>query len=160
MVSSSKRAALLGIPLGFGAGKIGSELGVEAMRLSPIRGRLLSERIRELGIDLDDRNDLIIQRPSRVADETENPKYLDEMLPQFKLIADEVQAILENERLPILLGGDHSIAIGTFTGIATHFKSKGDEIGLIWFDAHADINTPETSTSGNIQNSIPNTSHT
>ena len=47
--------------------------------------------------------------------------------------------------LPVILGGDHSIAIGTFSGISSHFREKSEDIGLIWFDAHADINTPETS---------------
>lgn len=150
MVNRPERAALLGIPLGFGAGKTGSELGVDAMRSSHVRGKLLVEHIRDLGIDLVDEGDISIPRPDRVPDVAENPRYLREMLPAFNEMAAKVNAILDANRLPILLGGDHSIAIGTFTGIASHFRSKSEDVGLIWFDAHADINTPETSDSGNI----------
>ncbi|HEX3100467.1 MAG TPA: arginase family protein, partial [Pyrinomonadaceae bacterium] len=58
--------------------------------------------------------------------------------------------MLESDEIPIILGGDHAIAIPTFSAIASHYRNKGAEVGLIWFDAHADINTPETSPSGNI----------
>jgi len=150
MVNRPERAALFGIPLGFGAGKTGSELGVDAMRSSHVRGRLLVDHIRDLGIDLVDHGDLSISRPTRVPSGDENPKYLAEMLPLFGAMSEKVRTILDEGRMPILLGGDHSIAIGTFTGIASHFRSRSEDVGLIWFDAHADINTPETSGSGNI----------
>lgn len=150
MAAIDRKAALVGVPLGFGAGKIGSELGVNAMRSSPVRGRLITEHIRDLGFDLEDRGDIEIRRPERVAPDAENPKYLPEMLSAFAIISEKVERILDDGRLPIILGGDHSIAIGTFTGIASYFRSKDTNVGLIWFDAHADINTPETSGSGNI----------
>ncbi len=144
-----KKAGILGIPLGFGAGKTGSELGVNAMRLSRIRGRNLADHIRLLGYEVTDHGDATIIHP--VDDENQsNPKYLPEMLASSRNIVETLSNILANDELPIILGGDHAIAIPTFSAVASHYRIRGEEIGLIWFDAHGDINTPETSPSGNI----------
>ena len=146
---AGKKAAIIGIPLGFGAGQTGSELGVNAMRLTRFRGHSLAEHIRALGYDVEDRGDVPIVQPedTRVV---ENPKHLAEMLISSGKIINALEIILKNNETPIILGGDHAIAIPTFSAIANHYKQRGTEIGLIWFDAHADINTPETSPSGNI----------
>lgn len=144
-----KKAGILGVPLGFGAGKTGSELGVNAMRLSKIRGRNLADHIRSLGYDVTDHGDAAIVQPDDV-ERNENPKHLAEMIASSSNISEALLKILNNDEIPIILGGDHAIAIPTFSTVAAHYRAKGDEIGLIWFDAHADINTPETSPSGNI----------
>jgi arginase len=144
------KVGLLGVPLGYGAGKKGSELGVEAMRLARLRGVSLLERIHELGYDVTDFGNADIVRPSQEALPHENPKYLPEMLASFKNISSSLVPILESGTIPVILGGDHSIAIGTFSAISSFYRHRGSEIGLIWFDAHADINTPETSSTGNI----------
>jgi arginase len=72
------------------------------------------------------------------------------MIASCANIATDVQRVLSDGAFPVILGGDHSIAIGSISGISSHFRAAGQDIGLIWFDAHADINTPETSLSGNI----------
>jgi arginase len=72
------------------------------------------------------------------------------MAASCRNIAKDVRRVLADGAVPVILGGDHSIAIGSFAGVASHYRESGQEIGLIWFDAHADINTPETSLSGNI----------
>jgi arginase len=146
----NKKVGLIGVPLGFSAGTKGSELGVNAMRLADIRGKILTEHIRELGYELKDYGDVEIVQPDRIAERQENPKYLNEILRSSKNISDKLTQILNDGAMPVILGGDHSIAIGTFSGISSFFRSKNEEIGLIWFDAHADINTPETSPSGNV----------
>ena len=148
--SGASKVGILGIPLGFGAGRTGSELGVDAMRLSMIRGKHLSEHISELGYDVTDHGNVEIVKPNRIAPQAENPKYLDEMVASCKNISDSLKKILVREEIPIILGGDHSIAIGTFSALSSHFRNRNEEIGLIWFDAHADINTPPSSPSGNI----------
>lgn len=145
-----KKIGLLGVPLGFGAGKTGSELGVSAMRLSRIQDKLLTEHIKDLGYDLKDYGDVEIINPERVAEPSENPKYLKEMLATSRNTAASVKEILKDERTPVIIGGDHSIAIGSFSGVSSFFHEQEKEVGLIWFDAHADINTHETSPSGNI----------
>ena len=146
---SNKKVAILGVPLGFGAGQTGSELGVNAMRLTKFRGAHLVEHIRSLGYNVTDRGDVEIVRPE-AGSNGENPKHLTEMLASSENIFTALKNVLDNNEMPIILGGDHAIAIPTFSAIATHYKQQGTEIGLIWFDAHADINTPETSPSGNI----------
>lgn len=145
-----KKVEIIGVPLGFGAGKTGSELGVEAMRSAPLRDRLLIDLIRELGYEAVDRGNVDIVRPMALSMPAENPKYLPELLASSANIAETVRETLSGGALPVILGGDHSIAIGTVTGISSHFRERNESFGLIWFDAHADINTPQSSTTGNI----------
>ena len=109
----------------------------------------LADQIRELGFELADHGDATIVKP----DETKpggHPKHLPEMLASSANIIESLNKLLGNDEFPVILGGDHAIAIPTFSAIANHYKQLGTEIGLIWFDAHADINIPETSPSGNI----------
>ncbi len=147
----NRKVGILGVPLGYGAGQAGSDLGVEAMRMSRMRGEgVLIGHIRALGYDVTDYGNADIVRSLVAADPGANPKYLPEMMASCTNIAADVKGVLSDEAFPIVLGGDHSIAIGSFSGVASHYHEKGQDIGLIWFDAHADINTPETSSSGNI----------
>ncbi|HVF29885.1 MAG TPA: arginase [Pyrinomonadaceae bacterium] len=145
-----KKVGLLGVPLGYGAGQTGSELGVEAMRLSRIRGIVLEDHIRSLGYEVSDYGNVEVVRASEVGPSVTHPRHLQEMIASCANIATDVKRVLSDGSLPLILGGDHSIAIGSFSGVASHFHEQGQDIGLIWFDAHADINTPETSRSGNI----------
>jgi arginase len=145
-----KKAGIVGIPLGFGAGQAGSELGAMAIRMADIRGKRLIEHIRDLGYEVNDYNDVAIINPEATANIEDNPKYLPEMLAACETMSETIGRILQAGELPVILGGDHSIAMGTFSGISSFFRDAGKEIGLIWFDAHADMNTPETSPSGNL----------
>ena len=120
------------------------------MRLAKIRGSLLTDHIKELGYEFKDYGDVECHKPEYVAQVCENPKYLNEIVASSKNMVAAVKQILDDEAIPVILGGDHSIAIGTFSGISSFFHHKEQEIGLIWFDAHADINTHETSLSGNV----------
>jgi arginase len=145
-----KKVGLIGVPLGYAAGQVGSELGVTAMRLANVRGQRLVEHIVELGYGLKDYGDVAVVQPEKVAAEAENPKYLPEMIASCQKMIEGVGEILGDDGIPVILGGDHSIAMGTFSGIAKHYHGQGQELGLIWFDAHADMNTPKTSPSGNL----------
>ena len=144
-----KKVGVLGVPLGFGAETAGSELGAAAMKLARFRGKRLIGHIESLGYEVKDHGDVDIVIPDYEAAEGDNPKYLAEILKSSQNMADSVKEILGNDELPIILGGDHSIAAGTFSGISSFFHGRDKEIGLIWFDAHADMNTPESSPSGN-----------
>jgi arginase len=145
-----KTIGLLGVPLGYAAGRTGSELGVTAIRKAKARGATLTEHITELGYELTDYGNVKIVEPDYQATPDENPKYLKEVLASCHNMADAVEGILSDGAFPVILGGDHAIAMGTFSGISRYSKKNGEEIGLVWFDAHADTNTPETSGSGNL----------
>jgi arginase len=144
-----KKVGIIGVPLGYGASRTGSELGANAMRLSLVRGRQLADHIRELGYEVNDRGNVFVAEPSE-HNSKENPKYLPEMLSSSRNVIKAVDETLRAGEIPIILGGDHGIAIPTFSSIAAHYRKTGVDVGLIWFDAHADINTPETSPTGNI----------
>ena len=144
------KLGIFGVPLGYGAGKSGSELGVEAIRLSKVRGAQLAVHLSELGYDVKDYGNAGIVQPVFPAGPDDNPKYVHEMIESCENISATLRDILSDEAIPVILGGDHSIAIGTFSSVSSFFRTSGEEIGLIWFDAHADINTPESSFSGNI----------
>ena len=146
----NKKVGIIGVPLGFGAGEKGSELGATALRLSHICGKSLTELIQELGYEVKDYGDVEIVKPDYIAKSEENPKYLKEMIASCKNMASGIKQVLKDEAFPVILGGDHSIAAGTFSAVSSFYREKNEEIGLIWFDAHADINTHETSPSGNL----------
>lgn len=149
MQLSKKRIGILGVPLGFGAGTLGSDLGVEAMRVSNVRGKTLSAHLHEMGYSLADHGNVEIVRPTN--DPPKNGiNHYDAVLASFRNIIASLEGVLGSGDLPIILGGDHSIAVATFSAISSFYKHNGEEVGLIWFDAHADINTPATSPSGNI----------
>lgn len=145
-----RAVGILGVPLGYGAGQIGSELGVEAMRLSLLRGVTLKERIAELGYQVTDFGNVNTVPPLEPAPPGANPRYIDEMLASCANMSSALKQVIASGSMPVILGGDHSIAIGTFSALSASYREKGEDLGLIWFDAHADINTPETSQSGNI----------
>ncbi|MBK9165520.1 MAG: arginase [Acidobacteria bacterium] len=147
---NTKKIDILGVPLGFGAGKPGSELGVEAIRRSTIRGNTLVHHLEQLCFHVNDRGNVQLVQPPDSKSASGPVKHLAEVSLSSENIAAGLIESLASGATPIVLGGDHSIAIGSFSGISTHFKQKNQDIGLIWFDAHADINTPETSGSGNV----------
>lgn len=136
---------ILGVPLAYGAGMAGVDMGPAALRVAR-----LHERISELGYGVGDAGDLRVERKRSRPKAGDPLKYLNEIASACEELAKEVEQILNAGELPIILGGDHSIAIGSIAGVASYCKSRGETLGLIWFDAHADMNTPETTPSGNI----------
>ena len=142
---TGKTVGILGVPLGFAASTVGSELGPQA-----IRQQKLKERIETLGYRVQDFGDLNLQHPDRPAEPGENPRFLREMVAASDLICPSMSNLFRESDIPLILGGDHSIAMATLSGVSSHFRNQKQEIGLIWFDAHADINTPETTHSGNL----------
>jgi arginase len=142
---AGRRVSILGVPCGFGASIAGVDLGPAAMRVARLR-----QRITQLGYEVRDLGDLRFECPSTPPPTGERPKYLREVTDACVMLAADVKKILGDGEIPVVLGGDHSIAIGSVAGVAAHFRARGQQLGLIWFDAHADMNTPESSPSGNI----------
>lgn len=143
--NGNKTVAILGVPLGYGASMAGVDIGPAALRVAR-----LQQRIERLGYSIRDLGDMRLERPQSVPLADEKLKYVREISNACEQLADEVEAILQAEELPLVVGGDHSIAIGSFSGAASYFKQRDETLGLIWFDAHADMNTPESTPSGNI----------
>ncbi len=144
-----KKVGIVGVPLGYGAGKKGSELGATAIRLANIRDGSLASHIIELGYAVKDYGDVEIVKPDYVAKDGDTPKYLKEIIASYGNVSKSLKEILADDAFPVILGGDHSIAAGTFSAIAAFYRARRQEIGLIWLDAHADINTADSSPSGN-----------
>ena len=144
-IELNRSVGILGVPLGYGASMAGVDIGPAALRVAR-----LNQRIARLGYTVDDRGDMRLERPRTVPEEGEKLKYVREISTACEQLAIEVEAILNADQLPLVLGGDHSIAIGSFSGAASYFKKQQQSLGLIWFDAHADMNTPDSTPSGNI----------
>ena len=140
-----KRVSIFGVPLGYGASMAGVDIGPAALRVARIM-----DRIGELGYEVNDRGDLHLERPRSHPRAQEKLKYVSEIRSACQALAAETKQILDDGELPIIMGGDHSIAIGSGAGVASYFRERNETFGLIWFDAHADMNTPETTPSGNI----------
>jgi arginase len=142
---AQKKVTFIGVPLDLGAGRRGVDMGPSALRAA-----LIHSRVRDLGYEVADHGDLEVQ-----IQETRDPgdprlKYLKEIRQTCMSLRDVVEGVLSEGAMPVVLGGDHSIAMGTIAGVARHFRGRDERIGLIWFDAHGDMNTPETSPTGNI----------
>jgi len=137
--------SVLGVPMDLGADRRGVDMGPSAIRYAG-----LADELEELGFDCVDRGDLQVPRPEQRDPDADEPaggraKYLGETRDVCTRLATRVGDVVGRGSFPLVLGGDHSIAIGTVTGVA-----RTRETGVLWFDAHGDFNTPETSPSGNV----------
>jgi arginase len=135
-----KKISIIGAPLDFGAGRRGVDMGPSAIRVANLQGRL-----RELGYEVEDLGN--IEAPPQESLQPGNPKakYLDQIAATCKKLTAKTARAIAAGRFPLVLGGDHSIAAGTIPGVA-----RKRRIGVIWIDAHGDLNTPLTTPSGNV----------
>ena len=139
------RISIIGVPMDLGADRRGVDMGPSALRYAD-----LNERLTELGSDVQDLGDLDVIIPETRHFGDPRAKYLKEIADACAHLANLVLGIQQEGRTPLVLGGDHSIAIGTVSGMSEGFRRQGKALGLMWFDAHADFNTPEISPSGNV----------
>ncbi len=136
---------IIGIPLDLGAGRRGVDMGPSAMRIAGI-----AKRLRDLGHEVIDEGDITVVTPEALKVEDPKLRYLPEITKSVTRLANSVTEIMQTGDFPLVLGGDHSIAIGTIGGVARHLKKQQKKLGVIWVDAHGDMNTHQTSPSGNI----------
>ncbi len=136
-----RKLSIIGMPMDLGQMRRGVDMGPSAMRYAGIY-----ENLSKLFDEIDDKGDIAIGRPEVVVDRESNLRNLQLIAEKNEELAKAVSKVVEEGAFPLVLGGDHSIAIGTLAGIAQHYKN----LGVIWFDAHGDLNTAETSPSGNI----------
>lgn len=139
-----RHVRMVGFPMDLGADRRGVDMGPSAVRYAG-----LAKRVAALGHTFEDLGDVGVPIPER-REPGVGPKYLREIVRACERLAPRVESILDQGGFPLVVGGDHSMAMGTVTGVARHFRHKGERIGMLWIDAHADMNTDETSPSGNI----------
>jgi arginase len=136
---------VIGVPLDLGGGRRGVDMGPSA-----IRHAALGERLTEIGCVVSDRGDLPAPIPETTAERDPKKKYIREIAKVCQRLYQQVSQALEAGALPIVLGGDHSLAAGSAGASADVAAAGGGEIGLIWVDAHGDMNTPATTLTGNV----------
>ncbi len=135
---------LIGAPTDVGAGHLGSSMGPEALRVAG-----LQKALQRLGYDVTDRGNLM-GPINRDREPVNGYRHLDEIAVWCEAVRDAVRGALDNGRFPFLMGGDHSLAIGSIAGVAAHCAHTAKPLAILWLDAHADFNTADTSPSGNM----------
>jgi arginase len=140
-----KPVNIIGVPLDLGAGRRGVDMGPSAVRVAD-----LNKKLAGLGYTVEDTGNVAVRIPETQHFGDHRSKFLKEITEVCEHVAQLIEKALTSNFLPIVLGGDHSIAMGSLAGAAKHFQKTSQSLGLIWFDAHADFNTPETSPSGNV----------
>src|SRR5699024_8155750 len=137
-----KNISIIGVPMDLGQSRRGVDMGPSAIRYA---GAV--ERLEALNKVITDLGDITVERPDKLsADDQSNLKNLQQVKDANEELAQCVDAEIHKGQFPLVLGGDHSIAIGSIAGISNHY----DNLGVIWYDAHGDLNTEHTSPSGNI----------
>lgn len=128
-----------------GAGRRGVDMGPSALRIAG-----LAERLRDIGHTVIDDGDIPVKVPESQEIDNLRLKYLPEIVRVATVLAHKIEDIMERKEFPLVLGGDHSIAMGTISGLSNYARKHNLRFGVIWIDAHADMNTAETTPSGNI----------
>src|ERR687894_160612 len=138
---------LIGFPMDLGAARRGVDMGPSAIRIAGAAMRLC-----DLGHTVDETRNIDI--PLREEIPTSDPdtfgRFLDAITAACSQLADEVAQTVRAGSIPVTLGGDHSLAMGSVAGVATALADRGERVGLVWLDAHSDIHTPDSSASGNV----------
>ncbi|HVE38903.1 MAG TPA: arginase [Planctomycetota bacterium] len=139
------KVAIIGVPLDLGGNRRGVDMGPSALRLTS-----LASRLKMLGYDVLDTGDVDVPLPEECHLGDPKKKYAKEIGEVCQTLCDRVVKVMGDGRIPVTLGGDHSLAMGSIAGVAKHHRTKGEKVGLLWFDAHGDMNTPESTNSGNV----------
>jgi arginase len=143
---TASRIAIIGAPLDLGQGRRGVDMGPSALRVAG-----LGERLRALGYKTEDLGNVAVKQAENLTDPgPANARFVDAIAGSCGTLAQMVEGALKGGAAPLVLGGDHSIAVGTVAGVSRHFHGAGRKFGILWIDAHADMNTPESSPSGNV----------
>jgi arginase len=137
--------AVIGAPVDLGQSRRGVDMGVSAIRVAG-----LDARLKALGYSVSDLGNIPVVQAESAEPGPENAKYLAQIAASCDAIAGRVEEALEAGNAPVVVGGDHSVAVGTVAGVSNFYRKQDKAIGLLWVDAHADMNTPESSPSGNV----------
>ena len=140
-----QKIRIIGVPMDLGQSRRGVDMGPSALRVAGLQSRL-----KQLGHHVEDIGNISVKQPEEQPYGEKRAKYLNEIAETCRGLAEMVERTLGEGMLPLVLGGDHSIAVGTMAGVASFFHKQGKRVGYIWLDAHGDMNTPESSPSGNV----------
>src|ERR1700724_373110 len=140
-----RKIRVIGVPLDLGQSRRGVDMGPSAVRVAGLEARLEA-----LGHVVEDAGNISVAIAEQKKEGDPHAKYLKEIMATCTKHAELIIKTLEAGKVPITLGGDHSVAAGTVAGVASFYRKQHQRIGLIWIDAHADLNTPETSPRGNV----------
>jgi arginase len=137
--------AIIGAPMDLGAGRRGVDMGPSALRVAG-----LNEKLVQMGYEVVDRGNVTVAQPEAAPVGPAEARYLPQIAQTCGRLADMVEQVAGHGHVPLVLGGDHSVAAGTVAGVVRHARATGRKLGVIWIDAHADMNTPGSSPSGNV----------
>jgi len=139
------QVAVIGLPLDLGAGRRGVDMGPSAMRVAG-----LGARLEGLGYKVEDLGNLPVEQAESHPSGPPRTRYLPQIADACRRLARTVYSAASRGLSPVVLGGDHSVAIGTVSGMSRWLRAQRRSLGLLWIDAHADMNTPRTTPSGNV----------
>jgi len=145
IVMRHSHIAIIGVPLDLGSGRRGVDMGPSAVRVANLNARLS-----EMGYEVDDLGNVPVAQPESQPEGQPQAKYLPQITQTCTQLAELVERQLVAGKCPLVLGGDHSLAVGTVSGVSKRLRERGEKLGMIWIDAHTDMNTPATSPSGNV----------
>lgn len=141
----AQKIRIIGVPMDLGQSRRGVDMGPSAVRVAGLQARL-----RALGHTVEDIGNVAVKQPEEQHYGEKHAKYLAEIAETCRGLAETTERTLADGFLPLLLGGDHSVAVGSIAGVANFYRKQGKRIGCLWLDAHGDMNTPETTPSGNV----------
>lgn len=137
--------AIIGAPLDLGAGRRGVDMGPSALRVAGLGQKLL-----DLGFRVEDLGNISVEQQETSRPGPRSARYLHAIAASCRDLAERTKAAIEAGQIPLVLGGDHSLAVGSVSGVSAALRARGDRLGVLWMDAHTDMNTPSTSPSGNV----------
>ena len=140
-----QKVRIIGVPMDLGQSRRGVDMGPSALRVAGLQAR-----IKQLGHQVEDIGNIFVKQPEEQPYGEKRAKYLNEIAETCRGLAELVQKTLDEGFLPVVLGGDHSIAVGVVSGVSGAYRTRQKRIGYVWLDAHGDMNTPESSPSGNV----------
>jgi len=141
----AQKIRIIGVPMDLGQSRRGVDMGPSALRVAGVQSRL-----KQLGHTVEDIGNVPVKQPEEQPYGEKRAKYLNEIAETCRGLAEMTEQTLAEGLLPLVLGGDHSIAIGSCSGVSDFFRKQSKKIGYLWLDAHGDMNTPESSPSGNV----------
>lgn len=141
----AQKIRIIGVPMDLGQSRRGVDMGPSALRVAGLQSRL-----KQLGHTVEDIGNVPVKQPEEQPYGEKRAKYLNEIAETCRGLAEMTEQTLSEGLLPLVLGGDHSIAIGSCSGVSDFFRKQSKKIGYLWLDAHGDMNTPESSPSGNV----------